>query len=134
MMNQFKSVVLWLAGVGGVLITAILIWAWAPDKNRADLEKIYAPAPSAFIKVLDMRVHYRDLGPLVATKTAPQTLIFLHGFGSSLHTWDAWTPSLAQNYRVVSLDLPGFGLTGANPSGDYSDAFVMQLLSLCSTA
>jgi pimeloyl-ACP methyl ester carboxylesterase len=129
MMNQFKSVVLWLAGVGGVLITAILIWAWAPDKNRADLEKIYAPAPSAFIKVLDMRVHYRDLGPLVATKTAPQTLIFLHGFGSSLHTWDAWAPSLAQNYRVVSLDLPGFGLTGANPSGDYSDAFVMQLLS-----
>ena len=128
-MNQFKSVMFWFTGVGGFLIIALLIWAWAPDKNRADLEKIYAPAPSAFFQVLGMRVHYRDLGPPIATKPAPQTLIFLHGFGSSLHTWDAWAPTLAQDYRVISLDLPGFGLTGANPSGDYSDAFVLQFLS-----
>ncbi len=110
-------------------MSAILIWAWAPDKNRADLEKIYALPPSAFIEVLGMRVHYRDIGPLGPAKPIQQTIIFLHGFGSSLQTWDAWVPSLAQTYRVVSLDLPGFGLTGANPSANYSTAFINQFLS-----
>ncbi|NBX99175.1 MAG: alpha/beta hydrolase [Burkholderiaceae bacterium] len=126
--NQFKSVMLWLVGVCAFLLCVILIWAWAPDKNRADLEKIYATAPSAFIEVLNMRVHYRDVGPPASIKRKPQTLIFLHGFGSSLQTWDAWVAALAQDYRVVSLDLPGFGLTGANPSANYSDAFVLQFL------
>jgi pimeloyl-ACP methyl ester carboxylesterase len=53
----------------------------------------------------------------------------LHGFGSSLHTWDAWANSLSDKYRVVRYDLPGFGLTGPDPTGDYSDQRGMQMLA-----
>lgn len=65
----------------------------------------------------------RDTGP----KTAP-AVILLHGLGSSLHTWDAWAEMLARDHRVIRYDLPGFGLTGPDPTGDYSDARGQQVL------
>jgi pimeloyl-ACP methyl ester carboxylesterase len=53
----------------------------------------------------------------------------LHGFGSSLHTWDAWSGVLEKNHRVVRLDLAGFGLTGESPDHNYSDAADTERLS-----
>jgi pimeloyl-ACP methyl ester carboxylesterase len=53
----------------------------------------------------------------------------LHGFGSSLQTFDAWAAALSVHYRVIRLDLPGFGLTGGDPTGDYSDARTTKLLA-----
>ena len=48
-------------------------------------------------------------------------LVLLHGFGSSLQTWDDWARNLEADHRVIRYDLPGFGLTGADPAADYSD-------------
>ena len=102
-----------------LLITGIVAcgyWVWTPDKDTALLRDKYAQAPSAFIKIAGTMVHYRDSG----SKTAP-ALVFLHGFGSSLHTWDEWSKTLEQNYRVIRLDLPGFGLSNENEDNDFSD-------------
>ena len=44
----------------------------------------------------------------------------IHGFGASLHTWTPWVELLGDDYRVITLDLPARGLTGAFPDGDYS--------------
>ena len=59
-----------------------------------------------------LSVHYRDEG-------AGPPLLLLHGTGSSLHTWDAWTDALRGHFRVIRMDLPGFGLTGPNRDDDY---------------
>lgn len=108
-------------------IVACGYWAWTPDKDPALLRDKYAQAPSAFIKIAGTNVHYRDSG----SKTVP-ALVFLHGFGSSLHTWDEWSKTLEHNYRVIRLDLPGFGLSGENNDNDFSDthdiAVIMGLL------
>jgi len=48
-------------------------------------------------------------------------VLLIHGLGSSLHTWEAWASLLENRFRMVALDLPGFGLTGPDPTGDYSD-------------
>ena len=96
---------------------AVAAWLYTPDKPRAALEAEYAGPPSSFVPVLGLRLHVRDTGPA----TAP-AIILLHGFGSSLQTWDDWARGLDGDHRVVRFDLPGFGLTGADPSGDYSDA------------
>ena len=93
------------------------LWLYAPDKPRADLEAKYARPPSEFLSVAGLRLHVRDTGP----KTAP-VVIMLHGLGSSLQTWEPWATGLSSRYRVIRYDLPGFGLTGADPTGDYSDA------------
>lgn len=81
----------------------------------SQLKKQYANDGSKFIQVMGMNVHYRDQGegPVV---------VLVHGTSSSLHTWNVWTDSLKQDFRVIRMDLPGFGLTGPNPSGDYSMA------------
>ena len=96
---------------------------WTPDKSRAELEAKYLVAPTDYVTVDGMRLHVRDSGP----KDAP-ALIFLHGFASSLQTWDAWAKLLAPDYRVIRFDLPGSGLTGPDPTGDYTDLRTMQVL------
>jgi pimeloyl-ACP methyl ester carboxylesterase len=64
-----------------------------------------------------IRMHYRDEGP----QDAP-VILAIHGFSSSLHTWEPWVALLttgAENindYRLISIDLPGHGLTRA-PAG-----------------
>ena len=68
-------------------------------------------------------MHVRDTGP----KTAP-AVILLHGLGSSLHTWEPWAWTLSVRYRVIRFDLPGFGLTGPDPTGDYSDTRAVAVL------
>ena len=82
----------------------------------------YAAAPSKFLDVGGLRVHYRDEG-----RGFP--LLLLHGAGSSLHTWEGWTRELSKNYRVIRLDLPGFGLTGPNATKDYSMAWNVRFLA-----
>ncbi len=101
-----------LAAVGGAGW-----YLYTPDLPRAALERRWAPPPSQFVEVLPgLRMHLRDTGP----RDGPPVLL-VHGFGSSLHTWEAWEPLLADRFRLIRMDLPGFGLTGPDPSGDYSD-------------
>ena len=45
--------------------------------------------------------------------------MLFNGTSASLHTWDGWTAALQKERRVIRMDLPGFGLTGPAPDGDY---------------
>jgi pimeloyl-ACP methyl ester carboxylesterase len=76
----------------------------------------WAQPPSTFIDVAGMRVHVRDEG----RRDDPVPIVLLHGTSASLHTWDGWVRELGPERRVIRADMPGFGLTGPNPSGDYS--------------
>ncbi|WP_158807223.1 alpha/beta fold hydrolase [Beijerinckia sp. L45] len=107
-----------------VIVAAAGLWLYTPDKPRAALEAAYHIAPTGYRDIAGMRMRLADSGP----KRAP-ALILLHGFGSSLETWDAWVKSLAADFRVIRFDWPGFGLTGPDPTGDYSDARSLQILA-----
>lgn len=123
-----RSIFLKAVGIIGVLLIGLLIlaglYSWAPDKTRTELERAYQSPGNAYVSVLGVNVRYRDTGPA----KNPVPIIFLHGFGSSLQTWDAWTKDLGADYRVISVDLPGFGLTGEDPSGNYTDARSVEVL------
>ena len=111
-----------------VLAFVLLVcWSlWTPDLDRADLERQYARAGSQFVQTPGLRTHVQIEGPAHAP-----VVLLLHGFGSSLQTWDAWGQGLAYEYRVVRLDIAGFGLTGPAEPGDYSDeADVQRLLAV----
>lgn len=107
------------------LIVAALAWLYTPDRGRAGLEAVYAIAPSRFLDVLGVRLHVRDTGP----RTAP-AVVLLHGFGSSLQTWDAWATDLERDHRVIRYDEPGFGLTGPDPGGYTDERGIAVLLGL----
>lgn len=81
-----------------------------------DLKDKYAQAPSQFLKLNDMEIHYRDEG--IADDKTP--LVLLHGFGAHLYTFNSWVEKLSDDFRIIRLDLPGFGLTGAFLDADYS--------------
>jgi len=106
------------------LVLGVGVWLYTPDRPRAALEAAYAAPPSTFLDVMGLRLHVRDTGP----RDAP-AVILLHGFGASLQAWDAWSADLERTARVVRLDLPGFGLTGPDPTGDYSDTRAVLVLA-----
>lgn len=108
----------------GVVIAALAAWLWTPDKPRAALEARYLRAPADMTDVAGVRLHVRDDGP----RDAP-AIIMLHGFGSSLHTWEPWAQALKGDYRVIRIDLPGSGLSPPDPTGDYTDARSIALIS-----
>lgn len=125
------------------------------DLALVDLKERWAGPSSRFLPMDGIEVHWRDEGPgspaagaaatgstaataataaATATATAaaapgnPPAILLLHGTGSSLHTWDGWARAMSPTMRVVRLDLPGFGLTGPHPSGDYSGAATADFL------
>ena len=65
---------------------------WQNDIPLADLKATYAPAPSKFVQVNDVLVHYRDEGN--RADTTP--IVLIHGTAASLHTWEAWAKELKQ--------------------------------------
>jgi pimeloyl-ACP methyl ester carboxylesterase len=105
-----------LLGAVALLIAGYLALNWAPDRPVAELTARWAQPPSTFIDVAGMRVHVRDEG----RRDDPVPIVLLHGTSASLHTWDGWVRELGPERRVIRADMPGFGLTGPNPSGDYS--------------
>ena len=111
-----------MLGVLGVLAVAAL-WLWTPDLSRTRLEASYLRSASDMVEVDGARLHVRVDGP----QTAP-AVIMIHGFGSSLHTFENWSQALKDRYRVVRIDLPGSGLSPPDPTGRYGDDRMFELL------
>ena len=107
-----------------LLILAFIAANWAPERSLAELRGRWAPAPSVFVDVAGLNVHMRDEGPA----DDPTPVVLLHGTGSSLHAWDGWVEALKETRRVIRFDLPGFGLTGPSPDGNYSIDNAIRLL------
>lgn len=112
------SIILLALGAAGYFL-------FAPDIPRSALLAKYGRPPSQFMALADgARIHFRDRGP----RDAP-ALILIHGSNASLFTWEGWAALLSHSFRVVSLDMPGHGLTGAVPSGDYSEEAMTQVVA-----
>jgi pimeloyl-ACP methyl ester carboxylesterase len=129
-----------LLGIGAIIVITLLGAYGAfyqPDIPRAVLEAKYAGPPSRFVElsypntlppstgISDMRftdpnitarAHYRVRGPADAP-----ALVLLHGSNSSLFDWEPWSKILSDKFCVISVDLPGHGLTGAVANADYSE-------------
>ena len=44
--------------------------------------------------------------------THPDTVVFVHGFTENTEAWRAWVPLLSRYYRLIRIDLRGFGKSG----------------------
>ncbi len=116
--EAMKRLIKWVAILLLALVVAIFIWGYAPDTKAAQMERKYSSAASRFAELEPgLRVHYRDEG-----KSDGRVLVLIHGSNASLHTWEPWVKILGKAYRVITLDLPGHGLTGKNPTGVYDNA------------
>ena len=111
-----------------ILIIVMLWLSYAPDLEVDELKKKYTNEESEFMSLRGMEVHFCDEG-------SGPPLLLIHGTAASLHTWEGWTESLKTDFRIIRLDLPGFGLTGPDPEARYQldeyaqfiQAFMSQL-------
>ncbi len=85
------------------------------DIPASHLEAKYGSVESRYTSIDGVRFHFRDEGP----KAAP-AIVLIHAHWASLIMWDAWADALKDKYRVIRFDLAGHGLTGPDPSGDYT--------------
>jgi pimeloyl-ACP methyl ester carboxylesterase len=65
-----------------------------------------------------VNVFYREAGPAEAP-----VVLLLHGFPSSSFQYRELIPRLADKYRVIAPDLPGFGFTEVPNERDYQYTF-----------
>lgn len=98
-----------------VAIVAIFLALRTPDTDRDEMIAKYGGPNATFAAgPAGQHIHYRDQG----RRDGP-VIILLHGANSSLQTWEPLVKRLGTAYRVVTLDLPGHGLTGGTPGKDY---------------
>lgn len=106
-------------GVGILVVLALVVIAVSIvrfDKTKDELLPKYGAAPSQFIDLASgATAHVRDQG-----KADGPVIVLVHGSNASLHTWEPWVSLLGGKYRIITLDMPGHGLTGAVPGDDYS--------------
>jgi len=113
--------------LSGILLLLIVLQLsqYHADIPLDELKPLYAQPPSRFMMMDGATVHYRDEG-------TGYPVVLIHGMSSSLHTWQGWTDILSKNYRVIRMDLPGFGLTGPNADNVYTipyyESFIQRFL------
>ncbi|NOT39314.1 MAG: alpha/beta hydrolase [Alphaproteobacteria bacterium] len=124
-------ILLWIVGILAALIALAFLTLGDPAVPRGLLVKKYGQAPSQYADLGGgMTAHYRDQG-----NARGPVLVLLHGSNASLHTWGPWVNRLGDRFRVVTVDLPGHGLTivpeeyplSAEGMADFVDAFSTKL-------
>ena len=79
-----------------------------------------------FLDINGMHIYIKDQNP----ESIKKTIVFIHGFGGSTFSWRNNAPFFAsQGYRVVSLDVKGFGLSHKDFASDYSHPSQAKLLA-----
>ena len=92
-----------------IVIAAVAGWVVMrrADIPYDDLEAKYATSASKFMDLPGgVHLHYRDEG----RRDGP-TIVLVHGFGAALQAWEPWVARLGTDFRIITLDLPGHGLT-----------------------
>ena len=107
-----------LIGVGILVLLALLFVfgvLYKSDLSKDQLPR-YITDESEFVQLPNgANMHYRDEG----NSNGP-ALVMIHGGFGSLQNWDGWVSELKDDYRLISMDLMGHGLTGAYPENIYT--------------
>ncbi len=75
-----------------------------------------------FIEINGVNCHYRDI-----PGGKKGSIVMLHGFASSTYTWESVDRRLAEaGYRVLSLDMKGFGWSDKPVNADYSPETLVE--------
>ena len=110
----------WIAGTATAAATVAVAAKLLARPRDADWQKnrriIFHSDHSRFVEIDGVRVHYQEAGDV----TAPPVLL-IHGFASSTLVWSKVFLSLADaGFRVIALDMLGYGYSGKPRNGEYT--------------
>ena len=118
----------WIAGTATAAATIAVAAKLLARPRDADWHKyrhvIFHSEHSRFVEIDGVRVHYQEAG-----ETGNPVLVLIHGFASSTLVWSKVFLKLAQaGFRVIAVDLLGFGYSGKPRNGEYTIAGQASLL------
>jgi pimeloyl-ACP methyl ester carboxylesterase len=99
-----------------VLAFATPVFAQAPATSAASPAAVQVHYRTA--KIDGLEVFYREAGPKDG-----DVLLLLHGFPTSSHMFRELIPRLADKYRVIAPDYPGFGFSSAPDRAKFAYTF-----------
>ena len=108
-----------LIALAGLLLYAFWIVFREPKSALSDsknFEYSWAHVPLKNDPTNHLPVHYR----LEGDSTLP-VLVLIHGLGANINCWRRLIPEVKTDFRVLALDLPGFGLT-PNPESYFGES------------
>lgn len=112
---MIKQLMLGLLFIVLLLVIGTVILFYRSDLSRDELRQ-YINQKSEFVTLPNgANVHFRDEG-----NPDGKVIVMVHGGFGSLHNWQGWVAELKKDYRLISMDLLGHGLTGAYPANLYT--------------
>lgn len=111
------------AALLGLLLLAVVFLYWTNRDIPVDrLEQRYGGDTLQSLDVDGVRLAYKVEG------NGPP-LVLIHSHFYTMRQWQPWVDTLRDEFTIIRYDLTSHGLTGPDPSGDYSRARAMQLLN-----
>ncbi len=115
-------------GIGGAL-GGLVAWKMLTRANEIVWTDVSDKVPHAenshFVEVDGATIHYQEFG-----EASNPTLILIHGYTASAYAWHLAAPLFAgENFRVVAVDLLGFGYSDKPAAFDYSIASQARVIS-----
>jgi pimeloyl-ACP methyl ester carboxylesterase len=107
-MKILRRLGLGFVGLLAFLWLGMTIYAYWPSGIEEVPARELASAEDKFVAVDGMEMRYREFGTPGPNRP---TLVLIHGFGNSLQSFRLLAPQLTDDYHVITVDLPGFGLS-----------------------
>ena len=115
----------WIAGAATVAVAAKLLLRPRDADWQKCRDVVFHSEHSCFIDVDGIRVHYQEAGD----RHAP-AMVLIHGFASSTLVWSNVFLKLADaGYRVIALDMLGYGYSAKPRNGEYTIGGQAKLLA-----
>ena len=106
----------WIAGAATVAIAGKLLLRPRDADWHKCRDVVFHSEHSCFADVDGVRVHYQEVGDV----NAP-AMVLIHGFASSTLVWSKVFLALANcGYRVIALDMLGYGYSAKPRNGEYT--------------
>ena len=115
----------WIAGAATLAIAGKLL----TRPRDADWQKcrdvVFHSEHSCFIDVDGVRVHYQEAGDV-----SSPAMVLIHGFASSTLVWSkVFLKLAAAGFRVIALDMLGYGYSAKPRTGEYTIDSQAKLLT-----
>lgn len=110
-----------------MLMLLLMTMLASPASDSLEAFKAPYPAPVDTVLVGDRPIAYHEAG------TGEETVVLIHGLGSNLALWRETIPALSENFRVLALDLPGYGLSGKDEVPGTMDFFSDTVVQFMNT-
>ncbi|MCI0778242.1 MAG: alpha/beta hydrolase [Chloroflexi bacterium] len=102
-----------IGGLTGLAITGYAAYAQYAIRRFEHLDPLNADAPGSYLDIDGTAIHYVEAG-------RGEDVVLIHGWNGSTFSFRYTIPELAQRYRVIAIDLMGYGYSARMRDADYS--------------